>query len=268
MPHLNDNHHLNDNTSTSTTTTHALTTAITTTTATPPRINHNNLTCQWQQQHHDRACRWQGWGLGHCAQSLKKACLLFPYLLIFIDEQGAVHMTRVSPSSTFSTKASHTYPTTCPWNHTLIGVISVSTFFFHAKHKWHRSWSTLFLCPPTHTPPYAKHETTQTRVWFCVRYLFFVLPHMPNTNNTFVGVVLWSNSFFVVHTCPITCWAWNHTKQGVILCSVSFLHPTTHADHETTLSLVLFCAQILSYPLKVHSWFEGCLLNILYIIKY
>src|SRR6266540_2892486 len=65
-------------------------------------------------------------------------------------------------------------------------------------------------------------------------------------NDTFIGVFLWSVCFL----CPTTCRMRNHTLVGVILCLASFLHPITHAKHETTPSLVSFHAWILLYPLE------------------
>ncbi len=54
-------------------------------------------------------------------------------------------------------------------------------------------------------------------------------------SNTFIGVFLWSACFL----CPTTCRMRNHTLVGVISCSASFLHSTTHAEHETTPSFMV-----------------------------
>ena len=127
------------------------------------------------------------------------------------------------------------------------------------------------VSPSSHTHPTTCQAQNHTNhgVISCL-VSFSVLPHMPNTNNTFVGVVCGRTLFFILYTCPTTCRAQNHTKQGVILYSASFLHPATHADYETTCcfvvgffylptayaeheitpSLVLIRAQILSYPLE------------------
>ena len=153
----------------------------------------------------------------------------------------------------------YTHPHMPNMNDTLVGAVSWSASFLrppthtlpHAEHGNHThqgviSCSVSFLCPPTH----AEHERHPRWCRFVVR--------------------VFSSSSIGVHTCPTTCQARNHTKQGVISCSASFLRPTTHADHETTCrfvvsvfslpttyaehkttpSLVLFRAQILSYPLE------------------
>ena len=147
-----------------------------------------------------------------------------------------VNMT--SSSSTFATKASHTCPTTCPRNHTAVGVISVSAFSLsptHAEHERHlRSWSTTFLCPPTHalwsTTCQAWNHTIRGVISCLVSFL------CPPTHAKHEWHPCWCRFVVGLFLCPPhtpSCRAQNHTK-GVILCSASFLRPTTHADHETT----------------------------------
>jgi len=104
--------------------------------------------------------------LGRCAQSLKKACfsfLIFQFLLILLT----ANMTRED--------------------------FLLVDFLHELLHT-----TTLFvISPASHTCPttcQAQNHTNQG-VISCSVSFFFVLPHMLNTNDTFVGVVLWLNSF-------------------------------------------------------------------------
>jgi len=55
---------------------------------------------------------------------------------------------------------------------------------------------------------------------------------------------------FLVSNTLYTCRTRKYTHVGVFLCSVSFLRPTTHAEHETTPSLVWFRVRHRSFALR------------------
>ena len=151
---------------------------------------------------------------------------------------------RVSSSSSLFTKAFHTRRTrnnTNLWCCFVFGVfLSPTTCTEHEMTPLlvFFSCSAPFLRPTT-------HETTPTLVSSCH---FLALRARNHTNE---GVISCSASFLSTTT---HAWhrAWNNTLVGVVLCSASFLCPITDAKYEMIPLSMSFCVWHLFHSPTTH----------------